>query len=591
MSIPGGHGPLRAAWAAAGMVLLGGTLSPIAAQADNVRAAHEQRMAWWREARFGLFVHWGVYAVPAGEYQGRKVPHLAEWIMNAARIPKEEYRKFAAGFDPKEYDARQWVDTARKCGARYMVVTAKHHDGFALFDSKVSDWDAVDATPAKRDLLGELSAACRDAKMPLGFHYSQSQDWWHPGGACYGKPWDPAQAGDFDSYLDRIAVPQLRELAERYGPVACLFFDTPAKMTPERARRIAGAVPASTVVNDRIGGMARWDYRCAENKMPQGAPPAPDWELCRTMNGTWGFRTEPTKWIPAGDLLRELVRTASMGGNYLLNVGPDAQGRFPEQAVERLGEIGAWLERFGDSVYGTRATPLPRQTWDGASTLKAAGDGWRLFLHVFRWPSDGTLRVSGLTDKPAAVELLGGASGLEIDGVPGLWTIRGLPSEPVHKDVSVVSLSFPSMPGVTRPPAELSAGQACVLKPDEATLTKGAARLGRSPSDPSQAIRDWKGSDGAVSWRVAVAQPVKASLTLDISAPVLPTDLTGSIWADGAEVGVFTVPASERAARCKVSTKPFPMPAGVPVVSLRLTGTADDPPMALHSVTLAPAAP
>lgn len=565
--------------------------APALPAAGDRATAREQRMAWWREARFGLFVHWGVYAVPAGEYQGHKVPHLAEWIMNAARIPKEEYRKFAAGFDPKEYDARQWVAAAAKGGARYMVVTAKHHDGFAMFDSKVTDWDAVDATPGKRDLLGELAAACREARMPLGFHYSQSQDWWHPGGASYGKPWDASQAGNFDAYLDRVAIPQLRELAERYGPVACLFFDTPAKMTPDRARRIEAAVPVSTVVNDRIGGMAQWDYRCAENKMPHDTPPAPDWELCRTMNGTWGFRKEPTKWIPAGDLLRELVRTASLGGNYLLNVGPDAQGRFPEQAVERLGEIGAWLARFGDSVYGTRATPLPRQAWDGASTLKQSGDGWKLFLQVFRWPADGTLRVAGLADKPAAVELLGGAAGLEIDGVPGLWTIRGLPSEPVHEDVSVVALGFPTMPAVTRPPAELAPGQACVLKPDEATLSKGAARLGRSPSDPSQAIRDWKGPDGVVSWRVAVARPAQASLVLDISAPLLPADLTGTVSVDGAEVGVFTVPASESAARCKVSTKPFPVPAGVLVLSLRLTGTTDDPPMALYSVTFAPAAP
>jgi len=232
-------------------------------------------MGWWRHARFGMFVHWGVYAVPAGEYKGKRTPHLGEWIMRDARIPKEEYRAFAAAFDPGEYDPAAWVALARKSGARYMVVTAKHHDGFALFDSKASDWDAVDATPSGRDLLGELASACRRESMPLGFHYSQAQDWWHPGGASYGQPWDPSQAGDFDAYLDRIAVPQVRELCGRYGPVACLFFDTPAKMTPARAARIEAVLPARTAVNDRPDRRASGrDLAFAPRRFRDGGPRA-----------------------------------------------------------------------------------------------------------------------------------------------------------------------------------------------------------------------------------------------------------------------------------------------------------------------------
>ena len=574
------------------MALLGGTFAPAEAQTDNARAAQEQRMAWWREARFGLFIHWGVYSVPAGEYQGRKVPHLAEWIMNAARIPKEEYRKFAAGFDPDGYDARQWVDAARKCGARYMVVTAKHHDGFALFDSKVTDWDAVDATPAKRDLLGELAAACREAKMPLGFHYSQSQDWWHPGGASYGKPWDASQAGNFDEYLDRIAIPQIKELSERYGPVACLFFDTPAKMTPARARRVAAAVPAQAILNDRLGSMARWDYRCAENRMPKGNPPAADWELCRTMNGTWGFRREPTNWISARDLLRELVMTASMGGNYLLNVGPDADGRFPPQAMERLGAIGVWLAANGDSVHGTGAFRLPEQHWEGVATLKPAADGTcKVFLHIFDWPANGTLDVAGLAEKPASARLLGGSAELATEGGNGLWTIRGLPPDPVHPDVSVVELTFAEQPQTTKPPAAAQPGGSWLLDAASATLSNGGLRLGRAPDDPSLAIRDWKGPDATASWRVSAPKALEVSVTLDISSPALETDMNGTVQVAGRDAGTFVIPASEGPSRRKIQVEPVGLLAGLPVVAVKLAGSAEEPPLVLHSVTLAPVQP
>jgi len=592
----GHHSPPAIPGAAAAIVLgfclplPGAETAPADVPAASRAAMKEERMAWWREARFGLFVHWGVYAVPAGEYRGKTVPHLAEWIMRSARIPREEYRAMAASFNPREYDAGQWVAFAKRCGARYMVVTAKHHDGFALFDSKVSDWNAVEATAAKRDLLGELAVACRRAGMPLGFHYSQAQDWWHPGGASYGKPWDPAQAGDFDAYLDRVAVPQVRELCERYGPVACLFFDTPAKMTPERARRIEAVLPARTVVNDRLGSMVGWDYRCAENKLPAGESPAADWELCRTMNGTWGFRREPTQWIPARDLLRELVRTASLGGNYLLNVGPDADGRFPPQAVERLDAIGAWLALHGDSVYGTRASPLPKQGWNGASTLKpGSGSGWKLFLHVFDWPADGSLRVTGLADRPASVRLIGSAETPAVDGGPGLWTIRGLPASPVHPDVSVVELGFPAMPGVAQAPAETSAGQPCVLSPADASLSKEHIRLGRSSDDPSQALRDWKGPDGTASWRISLPAQAAFSAELDVSSPALPANLTGMLRVNGREAAPFVVPATGKPARRRITVPAVTLPAGFPALSVELSGTASDPPLALHSITLTPA--
>jgi alpha-L-fucosidase len=290
--------------------------------------------------------------------------------------------------------------------------------------------------------------------------------------------------------------------------------------------------------------------------------------------------------------VRELARTASKGGNYLLNVGPDADGRFPPQAVERLEAIGAWLAVNGDSIYGTRASLLPKQRWDGVSTLKPCPDGgWKLFLHVFGWPADGTLRVAGIADRPASVRLMGSAAALVIDGGAGLWMIRGLPPAPIHPDVTVVELSFPAQPGFTRTPAEISAAGTCSLTPGDAALSKGNIRLGRAPDDSSQVLRDWRGPDGTATWRIAVATKAAFSVALDISAPGLANDLAGVVLVDGQEAGSFVIPASPRPAKSQIVVRPVTLPAGFPAVAVRLSGSSSDPSVTLYSITLAPVRP
>src|SRR5262245_12071520 len=216
----------------------------------------DARMKWWREARFGMFIHWGVYAVPAGSYKGQPVQGIGEWIMNRGRIPVAEYRQFARQFNPVKYDPDAWVRLAKEAGMKYIVITSKHHDGFALFDSKVTDWDVVRATPYGKDLLKPLAEACRRHGLKLGFYYSQAQDWNHPGGAASGGHWDTAQDGDMDAYLRQIAVPQVREVLSNYGPIAVLWFDTPVNMTPERAALFLPLLKLQPglIVNNRLGG-------------------------------------------------------------------------------------------------------------------------------------------------------------------------------------------------------------------------------------------------------------------------------------------------------------------------------------------------
>ena len=204
--------------------------------------AREARLSWFREAKYGLFIHWGLYAIPAGEWKGKAVPGIGEWIMNRAKIPVREYEALAAQWNPVKFDAEAWVRLAEDAGMRYIVITSKHHDGFALFDSKASRYDAVDATPFKRDVLKELAEACRKHGIRLGFYYSQAQDWHEPNGA--GNTWDfgPDEKKDFDRYLREKAEPQVRELLTGYGPVALVWFDTPRLMTPERAQRFTDLV-------------------------------------------------------------------------------------------------------------------------------------------------------------------------------------------------------------------------------------------------------------------------------------------------------------------------------------------------------------
>jgi alpha-L-fucosidase len=339
-----------------------------------------------------MFIHWGLYAIPAGEWQGHQIPGIGEWIMLRARIPVAEYERLADGFNPVEFDADAWASLAADAGAKYLVITAKHHDGFAMFKSDVSNYTIVAATPFKRDPMQELAAACQRHGVKFCFYYSQTQDWHHPGGD--GNDWDYDEAAkDFDGYVQNYVKPQVRELLTNYGPIGLIWFDTPKRMTPKQSRELVDfvhSIQPDCLVNGRIGN-GLGDYaESGDNVIPTEQLQS-DWEVPATINDTWGYKSYDHNWKSPADLVHKLVDCASKGGNYLLNVGPTASGVIPEPSIARMHAVGDWLRANGDAVYGTRPGPIQGLDW-GRTTQRDA----TTFVHVFEWPSDGVLRIPGV---------------------------------------------------------------------------------------------------------------------------------------------------------------------------------------------------
>ena len=385
---------------------------PVATVSLETSAQRDQRMRWWREARFGMFIHWGLYAVPAGEYNGKRSERIGEWIMEWANIPRTDYEKFTAQFNPVKFDAKQWVQIAKAAGMKYIVITSKHHDGFALYDSKVSNYDIVDATPYRRDPIKALAAEAKKQGLKFCFYYS-ILDWHYPSAYVDAPGKDPTagnrttklKPGGKEEYLKYMQA-QLRELITTYDP-AVLWFDGEwqewwTEADGKELYKFVRGLKPDIIINNRVGrgrqgmqGMSKTDQEYAgdfgtpEQQIPANGLPGVDWESCMTMNTTWGFKFYDEKWKSSEVLIRNLIDIASKGGNYLLNVGPTAEGLIPAPSVERLSEMGRWMKTNGVSIYGTTASPFPKQLPFGRATSKPG----RVYLHVFDWPADGKLVV------------------------------------------------------------------------------------------------------------------------------------------------------------------------------------------------------
>lgn len=402
------------------------------AAAIPAQVPKDERMKWFREARFGMFIHWGLYAIPAGKW-GTATGH-GEWIRETAKIPVEEYDKLQAQFNPTKFDADEWAAIAKRAGMKYVVITTKHHDGFGLFKSKLTDWD-IENTPYKKDIMAEIARAYRAQGFRIGWYHS-IMDWHHPD-YLPRRTWEiqarPNGGANFDRY-NAFLQGQVGELLTNYGKIDLMWFDGEWESTwnhkygqslYDHCLKLAPNV----IVNNRVdvgrggmGGMSdagfAGDYGTPEQEVPAKGIPGVDWESCITTNTHWGYNAADKNYKSAKDLIRLLVDVVSKGGNLLLNVGPRADGTFPPEQVERLAHIGKWMDVNGESIYGTTASPFSTLGF-GRCTQK----GRTLYFQVFDAPKDLKLRLPMLGSKVSRVSVLGagqlpfseGDDGLVID--------------------------------------------------------------------------------------------------------------------------------------------------------------------------------
>jgi alpha-L-fucosidase len=432
----------------------------------ETKEARDVRMEWWRQARFGMFIHWGLYAVPAGEWKGET--NHGEWIRTTAQIPLDEYDRFREQFNPVNFDATEWVKMAKHAGMKYIVITSKHHDGFCLFDSKQTDFDVM-STPFKRDILKELSDACAKEGIKMCWYHS-IMDWHHPD-YLPRRSWETdrsAEGADLNNYISYMKA-QLKELTGNYGKIGVLWFDGEWEETWTHEYGVdlynyVRNLQPDIIINNRVdngrsgmAGMTRdggyaGDFGTPEQEIPATGMPGLDWETCMTMNDHWGYNKYNDNWKSTTDLIRKLADIASKGGNFLLNVGPKADGTFPEESIIRLKEIGNWMDLNGESIYETTASPFQKLDW-GRCTQKQIGSDTRLYLHVFDWPQDGVLKVPGIFNEPITARLLADISDhpLEVTRLEdALWiNLSGM----VHDSINtVVVLDIRGKPDISYPP-------------------------------------------------------------------------------------------------------------------------------------------
>lgn len=345
------------------LIVLAGMIAPALQARQQTDTSSPKKLAWWQEGKFGLFLHWGLYSVTAGDWKGHPTKG-GEHFMLYERIPVKEYAGIAKDFNPVKYNADTWVRLAHEAGMRYIVITAKHHDGFAMYNSSSSHYNIVALTPYHHDPMKDLAAACKKYGVKLCFYYSLGRDWEDPdvptnwpskGGRSNTWDYPNEDAKDIAKYVARKVKPQLHELLTQYGPVAIIWFDTPELITAQQSKEIKELVHSlqpDCIVNSRIGN-GLGDYNVSEQKVPDHIIQQP-WEACMTISANWGYNRYDSAWKSAEVLLRQLTDVVSKGGNLLLNVSPTGTGIFPDSSVARLKAVGRWIKVNKEAIYGTK---------------------------------------------------------------------------------------------------------------------------------------------------------------------------------------------------------------------------------------------
>lgn len=429
--------------------------------------AESAKHDWFTNNRFGMFVHWGLFSQTEGYWKGNPYFGAVEYLAQVLRVPNREYRALADNFNPRQFDARAWARSAREAGFRYVVITAKHHEGFAMFKSR-DPFNIVDSTPFARDPIAALAESLRAEGLRIGFYYSQFLDWHDPDAA--GNDWDfPIEGRHFEEYMERKALPQIEELLTNYGRIDLLWYDIPGTITPEQSARFvkfARDLQPEILINSRIGNGLGDFETFGDNELPPSGSVEKPWEAIFTHNHSWGYTAHDRTHRSHRELLELLATTVSRGGNCMINVGPTPSGQFPEATAADFARIGGWMAVNQESVYGAGSANLPAVPW-GVITARPG----RAYLHILRWPQDGRLLLpasGGLRVTGARSLLTQRKIDLTVDG-DDLWLDIGDPMASVGHEVLEVEVELPA--AQISPRLAITAGnQAIRLEPADAIL-------------------------------------------------------------------------------------------------------------------------
>ncbi len=499
----------------------------------NSQQNTNERALWFTDARFGMFIHWGVYSGAEGIWKGEKLRNdndYAEWIYYRNRIARDEYLTLLDRFDWEKIDPEEWVLLAKKAGMKYVTITAKHHDGFALWDSKVSDYDVAEYTDPKRDIIKELADACKKHGLKLGLYYSHWVDWEHPDGWDHSKEIYGISAEDYDHYWQGKVIPQIRELLTNYGDIGMIWFDmwihhSRSCVTKEQLLQLKGLIrelQPNCLVNSRLGLSIEEDSdidfkTLGDNQLGNKKEDFP-WQSPATVAHSWGFHAQEEQWKSTSTLLHSLIGNVSLNGNMMLNIGPRANGEVPYEIEQRLEAMGQWLAVNGESIYGSQAFDLVKNQHDwGKITCKQSPDGsTRLFLHLYNWPLNKQLPVTGIAAKPVKAYLLADPLRTALPfTTTGAMTLVELPEEQPDPLVSVVVLEYKSYPSTVNGLVAQSVYGGYSLTPANATSLQGntevlsLARRGTVPAHIKVSEKS------LYSWRVYIDKAT--SLHADVS--------------------------------------------------------------------------
>ena len=433
------------------MLLLGVCSSVFSQEMDKMwgessvkTAAEAERFKLFADGNYGMFIHWGLYSNLAGKWNGKTYYGIGEWLMNprVADIPVDDYMATAKDFNPVDFSGMKIAQLAKDAGMKYIIITSKHHEGFAMFHSKVHPFNIVDATPFGRDPMKELSAACHELGLGFGFYYSHNQDWTSPGASGGPTKHEDGTAADFEDYFYSKCKPQVREICTNYGDIDFIWFDTPGKIKKEwvvELVELVGELQPNALLCSRVGhGMGDYASKGDMEVPPANIPGL--WETCDTTNDSWSFAWYDNNFKSPKVILHRLISTVGRGGSYLLNIGPDGKGNVPGLAMTFLQDAGKWIQRYPQVVYGAGSSPWGHALPWGDVTTK----GNSLFLCVFDWPQDGTLYLPGLETKIVSANLLNTSKSEVTFEKKNGWTLFNLPCEPVDSPVSVIEVKLDS---------------------------------------------------------------------------------------------------------------------------------------------------